>query len=173
MNNALAVKDQPTKSAILDIRSLSKAGSMLTALLEHLQQDRVLPEGPTQRSGVSFARIGNVVLRVTSVIEKSPIIFNWAENTVRCMPDRPTINLAVTTEAELLDVQRALELNGDGEARVSIREFLKLVRQETEPAAPLKIEIVNAKEAFAASKTLVVKRDSEGRLAGATIEPVG
>jgi hypothetical protein len=89
------------------------------------------------------------------------------------VPDRPTINLAVATEAELLDVQRALELNGDGEARVSIREFLKLVRQETEPAEPMQIEIVNAKEVFAPAKTLVVKRDSEGKLSGATIEPIG
>jgi hypothetical protein len=70
MNKALATKEQATESAILDIRALSKAGSTLTALLQHLQQDRVLLEGSTQRSGVSFARIGNVVLRVTSVIEK-------------------------------------------------------------------------------------------------------
>jgi hypothetical protein len=37
MNKQLATKEQATESAILDIRALSKAGSSLTALLEHLQ----------------------------------------------------------------------------------------------------------------------------------------
>jgi hypothetical protein len=47
------------------------------------------------------------------------------------------------------------------------------MRQETEPAAPLKIEIVNAKEVFSPAKILSVKRDDSGKLSGATIEPVG
>ena len=47
------------------------------------------------------------------------------------------------------------------------------MRQEAQPAAPLKIEIVNAKEVFSPAKTLVVKRDSEGKMSGATIEPIG
>lgn len=72
MNNQLAVKDQAT--AILDIRALSKAGSTLTALLEHLQQDRVLVEGSTQRSGFTFARVGDTVIRVSSEVEKSPVM---------------------------------------------------------------------------------------------------
>src|SRR5215510_8735787 len=103
MNNRLAVKEQPTKSAILDIRALSKAGATLTALLEHLQRDRVLVEGSTQRSGVTFARVGDTVIRVSSEVEKSPLVFNWAQNVIRTMPDRTSVNIQPATLAELLD----------------------------------------------------------------------
>ena len=40
------------------------------------------------------------------------------------------------------------------------------------PAAPMKIEIVNAKDVFSPAKILSVKRDNSGKLSGATIEPV-
>jgi len=46
-----------------------------------------------------------------------------------------------------------------GSARLRVQEFLRIVRNE--PAQPLEIRVVNAKEVFAPAKTLVVKRDSE------------
>ena len=45
--------------------------------------------------------------------------------------------------------------------------------EESQAASPLKIETVNAKEVFQPAKILSVKRHSEGKLSGATIEPVG
>ena len=73
----------------------------------------------------------------------------------------------------MLDCQRELEKNGSGEARVRVAEFIAFLRQETEPAAPLKIEIMNAKDVFSPAKILTVKRSDDGKLSGATIEPVG
>lgn len=173
MNKALATKEQATESAILDIRALSKAGGTLTALLQHLQQDRVLIEGSTQRSGVTFARVGDTVIRVSSEVEKSPLVFNWAQNALRCVPDRVSVNIAPATLAELLDCQRELEKNGSGEARVRVAEFIAFMRQEAEPAGPLKIEIVNASEINATPKVLTVKRDDSGKLTGAITQPIG
>jgi hypothetical protein len=100
-------------------------------------------------------------------------VFNWAQNLVRCAPERVSVNIAPATLGELLDCQRELEKNGSGEARVKVAEFIAYMRQETEPAGPLKIEIVNAKEVFSPAKILTVKRTDSGALAGATIEPIG
>ena len=160
------------KDALLDLAQLSKAGGSLLALVEHLQSDRLLIEGGTHRGGTTFAKVGDTVLRVSSEVERHPLVFNWAQNVVRYAPDRVSVNIAPTTLAELLDCQRELEKNGSGEARVRVAEFINFMRQETEPAEPMKIEIVNAKEVFAPAKTLVVKRDSEGKMSGATIEPI-
>lgn len=160
------------KEAILDIRALSKAGATLTALLEHLQQDRVLVEGSTQRSGVTFARVGDTIVRVSSEVEKSPVLFNWARNVVQCVPDRVSVNIAPATLGELLDCQRELEKNGSGEARVRVAEFIAHMRQESEPQ-PLAIEIVNAKDIGSVPKVLTVRRDDEGKLSGVVSQPIG
>jgi hypothetical protein len=159
------------KEAILDIRALSKAGSTLTALLAHLQQDRVLVEASTQRSGVTFARVGDTVIRVSSEVEKSPMVFNWAQNVLRYMPDRVSVNIAPATLGELLDCQRELEKNGNGEARVRVAEFIAHMRQEA-PPQPLQIEIINAAEIGAVDKVLKVSRDDTGKLTGAIIAPI-
>src|SRR5262245_22624477 len=148
------------KEAILDIRALSKAGSTLTALLDHLQRDRVLVEGSTQRSGVTFARVGDMVIRVSAEVEKSRLAFNWAQNVIRCVPDRVSVNIAPASLGELLDCQRELERNGNGEARVKVAEFIAFMRQEAEPQ-PLQIEIVNAKDVGATEKVLRVRRDDD------------
>ena len=71
----------------------------------------------------------------------------------------------------LVDCQRELELNGSGEARVKVAEFIAHMRQETEPQ-PLAIEIVNAKEIGSVAKVLTVKRDDTGKLSGAVSQPI-
>jgi hypothetical protein len=167
MNKALA-----TKEAVLDLAQMSKSAATLQALMQHLATDRVLLEGSTQRSGVTFARVGDTVIRVSSEVEKSPLVFNWAQNALRCTPDRVSVNIAPATLGELLDCQRELEKNGSGEARVKVAEFIAhMRRQETEPQ-PIAIQIVNAKEVFSPAKILSVKRDEPGKLSGATIEPI-
>ena len=137
MNKQLA-----TKEAVLDLAQMSKAAGTLQALMQHLATDRVLIEGSTQRSGVTFARVGDTVIRVSSEVEKSPLVFNWAQNALRCVPDRVSVNIAPATLGELLDCQRELEKNGSGEARVKVAEFIAYMRQETQPAAPLQIEMM-------------------------------
>ena len=135
--------------------------------------DRVLVEASTQRSSITFARVGDLVIRASSEVEKSPLVFNWAQNALRCVPDRVSVNIAPATLGELLNCQRELEKNGSGEARVRVAEFIAFMRQETEPAAPLKVEILNAKDVFSPAKILTVKRDPDsGKLSGATIEPI-
>jgi len=169
---AVTQKDSATKSAILDVRALAKAGATLTALLEHLQQDRVLVEGSTQRSGVTFARVGDTIVRVSSEVEKSPVVFNWAQNVLRCTPDRVSVNIAPATLGELLDCRRELEKGtGNGEAWMRVSEFIAHMRQEAEPQ-PLQIEIVNASEIGKADKALKVSRDDTGKLTGAIIAPI-
>src|SRR5437879_625398 len=106
MSNQLATTGP--KEAILDIRALSKAGGTLTALLEHLQQDRVLMEGSSHQSGVTFARVGETIIKVSSEVSKSPVVFNWARNSIAFAPDRTTVNIAPATLGELLDCQREL-----------------------------------------------------------------
>jgi hypothetical protein len=101
-----------------------------------LATDRVLVEASTQRSSITFARVGDLVIRVSSEVEKSPLVFNWPQNALRCVPDRVSVNIAPATLGELLDCQRELEKNGSGEARVRVAEFIAFMRQETEPAAP-------------------------------------
>ncbi len=160
-----------TKEAVLDLAVMSKAAGTLKALMQHLATDRVLVEGSTHRSGATFARVGDTVLRVSSEVEKSPVVFNWAQNVVRYTPDRVSVNIASATLGELLDCQRELEKNGPGEAWVQVTEWITLMRQEGEPQ-PLQIEIVNAKEVFSPAKILSVKRDDSGKLSGATIEPI-
>jgi hypothetical protein len=157
------------KEALVDVRALSKAGATLTALLEHLQRDRVLVEGSTQHSGVTFARVGDTVIRVSSEVEKSPLVFNWAQNVLRCTPDRVSVNIAPATLAELLDCQRELEKNGSGEARVRVAEFIAFMRQESKQQ-PLEIRVVNASELHPPDKVMMVKRDDEGKMAAVVVQ---
>jgi hypothetical protein len=164
-------KQLTTKEAVLDLALMSKAAGTLQALMQHLATDRVLIGGSTQRSGVTFARVGDTILRVSSEVEKQPIVFNWAQNVVHCVPDRVSINIAPATIGELLDCQRELERNGSGEARVRVAEFIAFMRQETQPQ-PLEIKIINAREVGAVDKVLTIKRDSEGKLSHATSMPV-
>src|SRR5712691_10589104 len=110
MNQPIVVANQrqaSTNDGLLDLRALLR-------LIEHLKQDRVLLAGGTHRCGVTFARIGDTVIRVSSEVEKSPITFNWAANVVRCAPDRVSVDMAPATLGELLDCQRELERNGSG-----------------------------------------------------------
>src|SRR5262245_19666886 len=157
------------KEAILDIRALSKAGPTLTALLAHLQQDRVLVEGSTQRSGVTFARVGDTIVRVSSEVEKSPMVFNWAKNVLRCNPDRVSVNISPATLAELLDGQRALERNGSGEARVRVAEYIAFMRQESQQK-PLEIRVVNASELQPPDKVVSIKRGDDGKMTAAVVQ---
>ena len=54
----------------------------------------------------------------------------------------------------------------------SVAQFIAhLRRQETEPQPP-EIKIINAKEVFSPAKILTVKRSDDGKLSGATIEPI-
>jgi len=107
MNNQLA-----TKEAILNLVQMSKSAATLQALAKHLATDRVLVEGSTQRSGITFARVGDTVIRVSSEVEKSPMVFDWAQNVVTYAPERVSVNIAPVTLGELLDCQRELEKNG-------------------------------------------------------------
>jgi hypothetical protein len=156
---------------VLDLALMSKSAGTLQALMQHLATDRVLLEGSTQRSGVSFARIGDTVIRVSSEVEKQPVIFNWAQNMVRCVPDRVSINIAAATLAELLDCQRDLEKNGSGEARVRIAEFIAHVRQEAQQK-PLEIRVVNPEELRAPDKVISVKRNDSGKMTGAVVTAI-
>jgi hypothetical protein len=124
------------KDALLDLAQLSKAGGSLLALVEHLQSDRLLIEGGTHRGGTTFAKVGDTVLRVSSEVERHPLVFNWPQNVVRYAPDRVSVNIAPATEAELLDAQRAMEAHGTGEQRIRIREFIAHVRNDGATAPP-------------------------------------
>ena len=66
--------------------------------------------------------------------------------------------VAPATLGELLDCQRELEPNGNGEARFRVAEFIAHMRQETEPQ-PIAIQIVNAREIGATEKILSVHGD--------------
>ena len=166
MNKHLA-----TKEAVLDLAQMSKAAGTLQALMQHLATDRFLLEGSTQRSGVTFARVGDTVIRVSSEVEKSPMVFNWAQNSIRYAPDRVSVNIAPATEAELLDAQRAMEAHGTGEQRIRIREFIAHVRNDG-ATAPLQVEILNPERIGAVEKILTVKRDDTGKLSGAVSQPI-
>ena len=72
-----------------------------------------------------------------------------------CSRDRVTVEISPASEGDLLDTLEVVK----GSARLRVQEFLRIVRNE--PAQPLEIRVVNAKEVFAPAKTLVVKRDSE------------
>ena len=163
-------KQLTTKEAVLDLALMSKAAGTLQALMQHLATDRVLIGGSTQQSGVTFARIGDTIVRVSSEVEKQPVVFNWAQNVVHCVPDRISLNLAPATLGELLDCQRELEKNGSGAARLQVAEFIAHLRRESEPQ-PLQISIVNAAE-FTKDKAMKVSRDDTGRLTGAVIVPI-
>ena len=106
----------------------------------------------------------------SGIIIYSPI--NWAQNHVRCVPDRVSVNVAPATLGELLDCQRELELNGSGEARVKVAEFIAHMRRQENEPQPLAIEIVNAKEIGSVAKVLTVKRDDTGKLSGAVSQPI-
>jgi len=167
MNNQLA-----TKEAILNLVQMSKSAATLQALVKHLATDRVLVEGSTQRSGITFARVGDTVIRVSSEVEKSPMVFDWAQNVVRYAPERVSVNIAPVTLGELLDCQRELEKNGNGEARVKVAEFIAHVRQEQPQPQPLQIEIINPEKIGSTAKILTVKRDDSGKLSGAVSQPI-
>src|SRR6266487_1412483 len=119
MNQPLAVANKP-KAVLVDLAAMSKSAGTVQALMQNLATDRVLLAGGTHRGGVTFARVGDTVIRVCSEVEKSPLTFNWAANVVRCTPDRVSVNIAPASLGELLDCQRELERNGSGEARVRV-----------------------------------------------------
>ena len=164
MNQPVAERQASTNDGLLDLRALLR-------LIEHLKQDRVLLKGGTHHCGMTFAKIGDTVIRVSSEVEKSPITFNWAANVVRCAPDRVSVNVEPATLGELLDCQRELERNGSGEARVRVAEFIAHMRQEAQPQ-PLAIEIVNASEIDKVDKVMTVRRDSDGKISGAAVQSV-
>src|SRR5258708_660700 len=162
----------PINEALLDLGAMSKAAGTLQGLMKHLASDRVLLEGGVHRSGVTFAKIADTVIRVSSEVEKSPMIFNWAQNSIRYAPDKVNVSIVPATLAELLDAQRDLERNGNGEARIRVAKFIAYMRQESQPAGPMRIEIVNANELAPRSKIASVKRDASGKLSGMTVESV-
>ncbi len=151
---------------MLDLALMSKAAGTFQALMQHLATDRVLMDGSTQRSGFTFARVGDTVIRVSSEVEKSPVVFNWAQNIVRSAPERVSVNIAPATLADLLDAQRELEKNGSGEARVGIAELIAHMRRETQPQ-PLEIRVVNANELRSPDKVISIKRGDDGKMTGA------
>ena len=101
---------------------------------------------------------------------KGAINFNVARNIVTYQPDRVDISISPATEADLIDAQRAVAKNGSGADQVAIREFLRAVRNE--PARPLEITVVNAKDIGSVAKVLTVTRDDTGNLTGAVSQPI-
>src|SRR4029077_16008745 len=105
---------------------------------------------------------------VSSEVEKQPVVFNWAQNVVRCVPDRVSVHIAPATLGELLDCQRELERNGNGEARVRVAEFIAFMRRDTTPQ-PLRIEVVNPEQIGTGVRVLSIKRDDAGKMSGAVV----
>ena len=55
-----------------------------------------------------------------------------------------------------------------GSARLRVQEFLRIVRDE--PAAPLRIELVNPEKVGTADKVVSVKRGDDGKMTGALVQ---
>ena len=102
----------------------------VNALWAYLDQDRILIKGGECNAGVTFCPVGNVVLKVSSQAISGDLSFNVARNIVNCSRDHVTVSIALASEGDLLD---ALEI-AKGSARLSIQEFLRIVRAE--PAQP-------------------------------------
>jgi hypothetical protein len=66
------------------------------------------------------------------------------------------VSITPASEGDLLDALERVK----GSARLRIQEFLRIVRDE--PAQPIAIHIVNAREIGSIEKILTVKRDDDG-----------
>ena len=145
----------------------------LVTLGRQLGTDRVLFEGSAARTE-TLAKVGDTVVRISSETKECPILFNWLRNTLFREPAHITINVAPATLGDLLDAQRELEKNGSGEERLMIEKWIGEIRRQEEPKpqGPLQIEILNADKIGAVTKIVSIKRDSEGKMAGAKLEPV-
>ena len=114
-----------------------------------------------------FCQVGNAVLKVCSQSSNGDLVYNVARNVVNCSRDRVTMSIAPASEGDLLDALEGVK----GSARLRIQELLRIVRDE--PAQPLEIKIVNAKDIGSVAKVLTVKRDDTGKLSGAVSQPIG
>ena len=165
----------PTEQELAQVRNVKKAAAVLQPylqpLVDQLSSDRLLVPG-THSQQCTFAKLGNVVIRVEALVETSGVVFNWKENVVRHSPDKIRVNITPATLGDLLDCQRDLEKNGSGEARVTVEKWIGEMRQGPETPPPLQIQILNPEKIGKVDKVMSVKRDSEGRLSGAVLQTV-
>ena len=142
------------------------AQAVADAMWRYFDQDRVLFKAGECDNGVTFCRVGNAVLKVCSQSLTGDLVYNVARNVLHCSRDRVSVTIAPATEGDLLDALEVVK----GSARLSIQEFLRIVRDQ--PAEPTLIKIVNASEINATPKVLTVKRDDSGKLSGAISQPI-
>jgi hypothetical protein len=69
--------------------------------------------------------------------------------------------MGFATEAELLAAQAS-----------QIDVLLKLVRDGEQPAAPIRVEIINANELAPQRKVAAVKRGNDGKISGLVVKSV-
>lgn len=138
------------------------------AIVAQLDHPRTLIKGGQRASsGVTFARVGQTVIKVSSETLTRDLIYNVARHTLTYSPDQVTVSIAPASEVDLLDAQRSLTKGSD---QIAIREFLATVRGEA--PQPLRIEVVNANELAPRAKVASVKRDDSGKLTGMVVESV-
>ncbi len=77
------------------------------------------------------------------------------------------MSIAPASEGDLLDALEGVK----GSARLRIQELLRIVCDE--PAQPLEIKIVNAKDIGSVAKVLTAKRADTGKPSGAVSQPIG
>jgi hypothetical protein len=125
---------------------------------------------PTKEN-ISFARVGRAVVKIAVKFRNYDLTYNPARREFSGALPQPMIAVEAASEGDLIDMKRWLSQNGTGADVVAIREFVAIVRQETQPQ-PLAIQIVNAKEIGSVEKILTVKRDDSGKMTGAAVVPI-
>jgi hypothetical protein len=110
---------------------------------------------PKQTDHRTFAAVGDVVLSLRVLVTAGML---GAASV--------GLNVALATEADLEESLSSCKSHDD---RVYLRKMLALVRAETK-AEPLEIRVINASELRTPDRLMTIKRDSEGKLAGATVQ---
>ena len=118
-----------------------------------------------ESAGLAFQVIDGKVMRVAVLTKAYPIFYTWHNRSVEHRAPEITISAGFATEAELLAARSMVQPAQPGQIDV----LLKLLRDGQQPAAPIRVELVNANE-LARDKVLVIKRADDGKMSGAIVE---
>ena len=121
-----------------------------------------------ESASLAFQVIDGKVMRIAVITKTHPIFYTWHNRSVECRAPEITVSPAIATEAELVAARSVMQSSQAGQIDV----LLKLLREGEQPAAPIRVEIVNANELAPATKVAAVKRGDDGKITGLVVESI-
>src|SRR5262249_5277310 len=150
-------------------QAFTQACKLLAAAADRFSTPIVLDGAGTRN--VLFCEIERRILKMEVETLSPRVRFDLMKYEVTYSPPAVRASVHAALEGDLLDAQRVVK---SGHDQVQIRKWIGKLRQadEVQARAPIEIKVLNASEIGSVDKVLTVKRDSDGKLSGAVLQPV-